>query len=90
MAEIAEPGLLLGSLAIQPRLRVGGRLVRLAAAALTLEVARPVASAALGRTLVARTVALVRSPGLQQRAVNGEVVGGEQAATTRLAHDFFQ
>ena len=35
---------------------------------------------------VARAVALQRGPRLQQRAVHGEVVGGEQPALPRLGH----
>ncbi len=90
MAQVAELCALLLAFAVEPRLRVGGRLVRLAAAALALEVAGLVAVAALGRALVARTVALVRGPGLEQRAVDREVIGREQAATTRFAHDLLQ
>ena len=90
MAQVAEPRLLLGTLAVEPRLGIGARLVRLTAAALTLEVARTVSVAALARVLVARTVALVRGPGLQQRAVDREAIGGDQAATTSLAHDLLQ
>ena len=44
MAQVAEPGLLLGTLALEPRLGVGARLVRLAAPALALEVAGAVAA----------------------------------------------
>ena len=74
MTQLAELGLPLLVVAIRPRLVVGGRLVRLAAAAaFTREVSRPVAPAVLGRLLVARTVARVRGLGPEQRAVDGEV-----------------
>ena len=70
MAVVAEPGLPLGSLPVEPHLGFGRRLVRLAAAAFTFEVARTVAAAAQGRLLAAGKIALVRSPSLQQRAVD--------------------
>ena len=70
MAEVAEPGLLLGSIALEPRLEIGRQFVRFTAVALPLE--------------VPRAVALMRGPGLQQRVIDRELVGREQpAAATR-------
>ena len=89
MAQVAELRRLPRPLRVQLRLRVGAGDVRLAAAPLPAEVDLPVApaSGATGRVLlVARVVALERGPGLQQRAVHGEVVGGEQPAPPRLGH----
>lgn len=88
MTEEAELRLLLLAPAIEPRLRDGRQLVRLPTAALAPPVvARSVASATLlvlRRLLVARAVALVRSPGVEQRAVYGEVIDWEQSLAPRI------
>src|SRR6202142_2447407 len=69
------------SLAIEPRIRIGGRGVRLVRTLLALEIDLDIAAAA-GRRFVARSVlaleALYRRPGLDERAVDREMVTRQQ------------
>ena len=69
-AQIAEPGVLLGTFAVEAR--ASGSVVD---------------SCVTRRLFAARPVALVRGPGLPQRAVGGEVVGREQPAAAHLSHN---
>ena len=73
------------ALAIEPRLGIRRRLVRLVAAFLAVEVHRRVARI-VGRRAVLRALlleALERRPRFDQRAVDGEVFGRHQAALLR-------
>ena len=86
VAHVAQLRRLPRSLRVQPRLRIGARIMRVAAAPPPPEVDIRVAPARGWLLLVARAVALERGPGLQQRPVHGEVVGGEQPAAPGLGH----
>ena len=84
VTEVAELRALLFVLAVAPRLRIRRRDVRVTTAALASEVRITVATTPARRCLlVARTVALVRGPGRQQRAVDREVIGRQQPPPAR-------
>ena len=68
VAQIGQFGLLAVALLVQPRVRVGGRFVRLVGALAVVEVG----TVAVRSVLLAE--ALLRRPGLDQRAVDGEVL----------------
>ncbi len=72
MTEIAEPGLLAIALAIEPGVRIGRRSVGIVAPLLPLEVARR--TGAGSGPLVLRPEALLPGPGLDERAVDAEVL----------------
>ena len=89
VAQIAQLRLLLRSLAVEPRLGVRARDVRLAAATPAPEVHLRVAPTTRRWRwilFVPRTVALKRGPRLQQRPVHAEVVVREQPPAARLGH----
>src|SRR5579884_762713 len=86
VARIAKLGFLARPFACQPCVGVGGRLVSVVAAPLTVEVNGGIARV-IGRLLVRAVLALeafVTGPGLNQSAVNCEVLTGEQCAAARL------
>ena len=87
MPHEAELGFLARSLAIEPRLRIGRRGVRLVGALLAMEIRLAVPPAAWRRRLaraVLRPEALHRRPGLDQRAVDREMIRAEQPLHPRL------
>ena len=79
MAHEAQPALLAGALAIEPGIRIGGRGMGLVRARLLAEVAFAVAarSRRLARA-VFRPEALHARPGLDQRAIDGNVVARQE------------
>ena len=89
MTHVAELGLLAGAFAEQPGVGVGGRGMRVVLALLAMEVAlgiAPAARLALSRGRIAavlRHKALHAGPGLDQRAVDREVLAGQQLADLR-------
>src|SRR5215207_9505318 len=81
MAHEAQSGFLAGSLAIEPRVRIGRRGMSLVRASLAPEVGIRIAPASgCGRLVraILESKALYRGPGLDQGAVDREVLGGEQ------------
>src|SRR6266566_1714470 len=81
MTRIAELGFLARTLACQPGLRVGGRLMGPVAASLAVKINRGVARV-IGRSLTSTVLALealVTGPRLDQRAVDGKVFSRQQA-----------
>ncbi len=79
------------ALAIQPRIRFVGRGVRVVLPSLSPEICRLIAlPAATGWRLVLRAEALVRGPGLQQRAVHREVFVRHQTALLSQHRHFVQ
>ncbi len=73
MAKITQLRLLAVALLVQPRIGIGGRLMRLVPSLLSVKVR---AIAIVGAILAAK--ALLRGPGLDQRAVHGEVLVGHE------------
>ena len=86
MAHAAQPGLLAVALAEPPGVRVGDRGVRFVAAPLAVEVTAGVAATA-GRlvALVLGPKALQARPGLDQRAVDREVLAAQEVPNPRVA-----
>lgn len=82
----AQARLLARTLAHELRLPVGGRLVRLVAALLSLEV-RPGVAASGALLLFLRAEALQRGPRFNQRAIDAEVVAGDPAMPASQVHD---
>lgn len=92
VADVRQARLLLRALAVQPRVRVAGRAVGGVAPALPLEVAGGAGAAARGPVapvagLVAGPEALLPGPGLDERAVDAEVLVAEQLGPAGLGHD---
>ena len=88
MAHEAELGLFARALAEQPRLGVGGRGVSIVAPPLAMEV--PAAVAAAGWRLVGavlRAEALDRCSGLDQGAVDREVLATQELSDPRVVED---
>src|ERR1700722_3331558 len=76
MPHEAELRLLAGTLAIQPSIRISRGGMRVVAALLAVKVSLPIASRIRRRTgAVLRAEALGAGPGLQQRAVDREMLG---------------
>src|SRR6202171_3977582 len=86
IGRVTQPRFLARSLLRQLRFRVGGRLMSRVAAALAVEVNRRVAGVVgrLSRSLVPGLGALERRPGLDQRAIHGEVFVRKQLQTASL------
>src|SRR3954470_24642645 len=85
MADEAELRLTAGALAVEPGIRVGGALMSVVGAALAVEIAFAVAP--MGRRLaraVLRPNALHRSPRLDHRPVDAEVLGRQEALYLRV------
>src|ERR1700685_3112505 len=85
MSHVAELGLLACGFAEQPGIGIGGRGMRIVAALLATEVTFRIAPAAPAAAFSCRWVAAIlrhealhTGPGFDQRAVNGEVLAGEQ------------
>ena len=73
VAQITQLRLLAVTLLVEPRIGIGGRCMRLVRALLAVKVrAVAIVATALG------TKALLRGPGLNQRAVHGEVLVGHE------------
>ena len=87
MAAVAQLGRLAVALPHEARVRIGRALMGRIRALLALEVdhAGTVASV-LGRLTVLALEALERGPGIDQRAVDGEMIGREQTLATGKAH----
>src|SRR5271170_7177165 len=87
MTQVAQLGLPPTGLLIEPCLRIGGRLMGRVAPPLAMKIDARIAGI-VGRTwlrVLARET-LVPGPGLDQGAVDGEVLGREQALSPRLGH----
>jgi len=88
---MAEFCFLAGTLAKQPRVRVGGRRMRVILAFLTMEVALGIAAAAAFSswrfTLVLGHKTLHAGPGLDQRAVDRKMLARKQLAHLRQVQD---
>src|SRR6201997_5866707 len=77
MPDKAQLRLLAFTLAVEPGIRIGGRSMGVVRASLAMEVRFAIAPAALSRRLaraVLRLDALHRGPGLDQRAIDREVI----------------
>ena len=91
MAAVAEFGRLPVAFAHEARFWIGRALVRRVRALLALEVDHAPAVAAIrGRLAVLALETLERGPGVDQRAVNGEMIGRQQALTARKTNDFIE
>jgi hypothetical protein len=90
----AELGLLALAFPVEPGVQVGRRCMRLIGALLAMEVCLCIAATATGRRstrttrlAILRLDALHRRPGFDQRAVDGEVVGGQEPLDPGLRQD---
>jgi len=87
MPLVVQLGFMGVALAEQPSLRIGGRGMRGVAAALAMEIDRGVAGVIRGTAGGVRPLeALETGPGLDQRAVDGEVLIGEDAPAAGFRH----
>ena len=80
MPEIPEPRFAAPGFFMEPRVRIGGRAMRGIGAALPVEIDGRIAAPAHRRLLlIARAETFLARPGLRQRAVDSEVIDGEQS-----------
>jgi hypothetical protein len=87
MADKAKLGFHARLLAVKPRIRIGCTLVRLVGTLLAFKVCRRVAPAAGCAAHIRRFLgpeALHRDPRLDQRAINREMLAGQQSLDPRL------
>ncbi len=90
-AEIGQLGLVSLGLLEQSAVGIGRRLVRQIRAPFPMEIDRWIAAIVwrvIGRSLPFET--FLTCPRFQQRAVDGEMLGGQQATTACLLHDIFK
>src|SRR5205085_4396608 len=90
MSHVTELGFLARTLAEQPGIWIGGRGMRVVLALLAMEVAFSIASTAAALALARGRIATVlwhkalhAGPGLDQRAIDREVLAGKQLAYLR-------